>query len=51
MAILTISVPKELKQKMEKFPEINWPEVLARRLEARAKQLLAFEDMRKRGVI
>ncbi len=27
MVSLTLSVPEELKKKMEKFPEINWSEV------------------------
>ena len=27
MTNITFSVPKDLKKKMEKFPEINWSEV------------------------
>lgn len=27
MVTMTLSVPKELKKKMESFPEINWSEV------------------------
>ena len=27
MVSLTLSVPEELKHKMDKFPEINWSEV------------------------
>jgi len=27
MANITLSIPKELKEEMEKFPEINWSEV------------------------
>ena len=27
MVSITLSVPNELKQEMEKFPEINWSEV------------------------
>lgn len=49
MPTLTISIPKELKKKMEVYPEINWPEVLKNRLKKRAEALLKFEQMRKRG--
>ena len=51
MPTLTISITKELKEKMDEFPEINWPEVLKIRLEKRAKALLKFEEMRKKGDI
>ncbi len=27
MVTMTLAVPKELKQKMESFPEINWSEI------------------------
>ena len=27
MVYLTLSIPNELKEAMEKFPEINWSEV------------------------
>ena len=27
MANITLSIPQELKEEMEKFPEINWSEV------------------------
>ena len=51
MPTLTLSIPRELKERMDKHPEINWPEVLRRRLEKRAEQLLKFEEMVKRGEI
>ena len=51
MPTLTLSIPDELKKRMDALPEVNWPEVLRRRLEARANQLLKFEEMRKRGEI
>ena len=49
MKTLTLSIPKELKEKLDEFPEINWPEVLRNRLRKRAEALLKFEEMRKRG--
>ena len=51
MPTLTISVPEDLKKKMDAMPEVNWPEVLKRRLEKRADLLLKFEEMRKGGKI
>ena len=49
MPTLTLSIPKELKKRMDEFPEVNWPEVLKARLKKRAEALLKFEEMRKRG--
>jgi hypothetical protein len=47
MPTLTISIPKELKNKMDEYPEINWPEVLKNRLKKRAEELIKFEEKRK----
>jgi len=49
MPTLTLSIPEELKKRMDSMPEINWPEVLRSRLKKRAEQLLKFEEMRERG--
>lgn len=49
MPTLTLSIPMELKKKIEEFPEVNWPEVLKSRLQKRAEALLRFEKMRERG--
>ena len=43
MPTLTLSIPDELKERMKKHPEINWPEVLRRRLEQTGERLLKFE--------
>ena len=51
MPTLTLSIPKDLKKKMDELPEINWPEVLRTALEKRAKALLKFEEMYNRGEI
>ena len=51
MPTLTVSIPKELKKRMDESPEVNWPEVLKARLKARADALLKFEQMRKKGEI
>jgi hypothetical protein len=49
MATLTVSIPEELKKRMDQYPEINWPEVLKTRLRKRAESLLQFEQKRLRG--
>lgn len=49
MATLTISIPKKLKQQMDKYPEINWSEVLKTRLQKRADALVKFEQKRQKG--
>jgi len=49
MPTLTLSIPKDVKKIMDARSDVNWPAVLRERLEARARQLLKFEEMRKRG--
>jgi len=49
MPTLTVSIPKELKKKMDEFPEVNWSEVLKVRLKERAEALLKFEEKRRKG--
>ena len=44
MATLTVSVSKDLKKKMDEYPEINWPEYLKKRFELRLKDLQKFEQ-------
>ncbi len=47
MSTLTVSIPKELKKRMDALPEVNWPEVLRSRLQKRAEELLEFEKSRR----
>jgi len=49
MPTVTISIPKELKAKMNDHPEINWPALIKHRLEERAKALYHFEQERKKS--
>lgn len=51
MATFTISVPKELKRKIDEHPEINWAEYLKMRFEARIGELRKFEELRRSGRI
>ncbi len=39
MANLTLSIPEELREKMRKFPEINWSEVARQAIQDRARVL------------
>ncbi len=49
MATFTISIPEELKRKIEKHPEINWAEYLKKRFEIRIKELRKFEELKSSG--
>ncbi len=46
MANLTLSVPKELKDMMEKFPEINWSEVARDSIKKKIAQLNFLKGFR-----
>jgi len=43
---MTFSIPKELKERMDKRPEVNWPEIFRQGLE---KRLIVLEKLRNRG--
>ena len=49
MATFTISIPEELKKKLEEHPEINWAEYLKKRFEQRIKELVKFEELKSSG--
>ena len=51
MPTLTVSVPVELKKRMDQHPEINWPAYLSERLELRMRQLMKFEELVNSGKI
>ena len=44
----TFSIPDELKEKLDKQPEVNWPEVFKQGLK---KKLEALEKLHARGEI
>lgn len=39
MVSVTLSVPEELKQKMDEFPEINWSEVARGAIREKVKKM------------
>ena len=51
MATFTISIPEELKRKIDEHPEINWAEYLKQRLEIILKQLKKVQELRIKGEI
>lgn len=44
MAKVTISIPEELKSKLEKHPEVNWTEVLRSGIKEKINRLKRFEE-------
>ena len=51
MATFTVSIPQELKKKIDEHPEINWTEYLKKRFEIRMKELKKFEELKKSGKV
>jgi len=46
MEKVTLSIPEELKKKLERYPEVNWTEVLRRGIKERIEKLKKFEKMK-----
>ncbi|HEA70335.1 hypothetical protein LCGC14_1416460 [marine sediment metagenome] len=46
MVNLTLSIPNELKENMEKFPEINWSEVTRDSIKKKIAQLSFLKGFR-----
>jgi hypothetical protein len=44
MATFTVSIPENLKARLDSFPHINWSEYIKSRFELRAKE---FQKLRK----
>jgi len=51
MVTFTVSIPKDLKRKIDEHPEINWAEYLKKRFEQRIKELNKFEELKNSGKI
>lgn len=49
MATVTLSIPEELKKKMDSMPEVKWSEIFRNAVLSKVKQLEKFEEMVKRG--
>lgn len=51
MATFTVSIPKELKEEADKYPEINLAEYLKKRFRIRLDELIKFEGLKSRGAM
>lgn len=49
MATFTVSIPEDLKKRMDAHPEINWPEYLKGKFELKIKELKKFEELKNKG--
>lgn len=45
MVSITLSVPEDMKKKMDRFPEINWSGLVRSSIEAKLDKLVWREDM------
>jgi len=45
MSRITLSIPDELKKRMDKLPDVNWAEVIRQGLKRRVEKLKRFEEM------
>ena len=51
MVTFTISIPEDLKKRIEEHPEINWAEYIKKRFEERIREFRKFEDLKSSGKI
>ena len=51
MATFTISIPEDLKKRLDGHPEINWAEYLKKRFEQKIIELNKFEELKNSGRI
>ena len=51
MATFTVSIPEELKKKLDEHPEINWAEYVKQKFEQRIKELMKFQELKNLGRI
>ena len=51
MVTFTISIPDDLKKKIEGHPEINWAEFIKQKFEQRIKEFKKFEELKNIGKI
>jgi len=53
MKRITFSIPKDLKEKLDRYPDINWPDVIKKGLKewlVRLEKLEALESRQRGGV-
>ncbi len=47
MTNITLSIPDELKKKMEKYPEIKWSQVARKAIEEKIRDLELLDELTK----
>lgn len=50
MKRFTVSITKDLKEKLDKMPQVNWSEVAKEGILRKLEKLEKFEELDKRGV-
>jgi len=45
MPKVTLSISKELKNKLNKYPELSWSEILRKGIKDKIKKLKKFEEL------
>ena len=51
MATFTVSIPIELKEQIDKYPEVNLAEYLKKKFQLRLAELIKFEKLKNKGEI
>lgn len=51
MKRFTVSIPKELKKRMDAMPDVNWPAVIREGLREKVRKLKKFEELERGGLI
>ena len=48
MVSVTVSIPEDIKKKMEQFPEVNWSGLVRTIIENKVRNMIWKEEMKKR---
>ncbi len=51
MVTFTVSIPEELKEKIDKYPELRLAEYLKKKFELKITELRKFEELKSKGAI
>jgi len=51
MSTFTVSIPEDLKKRLDQHPDINWAEYLKQRFIARIQEFKKFEQLKNSGRI
>ncbi len=49
MATFTVSIPEDLKKKLDAHSEVNWPEYVKQRFEVKIEEFKKFERLKNSG--